>query len=397
MTSAQPPGSKATRFETSKGISIATSFDSMGLKEDLLRGIYAYNFERPSAIQQRAILPIISKRDVIAQAQSGTGKTGTLGISILQRIDTATRETQALVLSPTRELATQTQGVIAALGDYMSVTCHACIGGTRMGDDVRKLEQGQHVVSGTPGRVYDMLKRRVLRARHVRMLVLDEADQLLDAGFKDQIYDIYRHLPPSTQVVLLSATLPHDVLELTQKFMTDPLRILVKRDELTLEGISQFFVNVEKEDWKFETLCDLYDSLTITQAVIFCNTRAKVDWLTRQMEDANFTVAAMHGDMLQKERDAIMTKFRQGVSRVLITTDIWARGIDVQQVSLVINYDMCTNRENYIHRIGRSGRFGRKGVAINFVTADDIKLLRDIEQYYGTQIDEMPMNVADLM
>ncbi|KAJ2070984.1 RNA helicase, partial [Coemansia sp. S142-1] len=275
-----PPGSKATRFETSRGISVAASFDEMGLKEDLLRGIYAYNFERPSAIQQRAIMPIISKRDVIAQAQSGTGKTGTLGISILQRIDTALRETQALVLSPTRELATQTQGVIAALGDYMSVQCHACIGGTRMGDDIRKLEHGQHVVSGTPGRVYDMLKRRVLRTRHVKMLVLDEADQLLDRGFKDQIYDIYRHMPPGTQVVLLSATLPHDVLDLTQKFMTEPLRILVKRDELTLEGISQFFVNVEKEDWKFETLCDLYDSLTITQAVIFCNTRAKVDWLT---------------------------------------------------------------------------------------------------------------------
>ncbi|KAI8321525.1 ATP-dependent RNA helicase FAL1 [Martensiomyces pterosporus] len=388
---------KDVRFETSKGIKVVSTFDDMGLKEDLLRGIYAYNFERPSAIQQRAIMPIISGRDVIAQAQSGTGKTGTLGISILQRIDTSLRETQALVLSPTRELATQTQGVILALGDYMSVQCHACIGGTKMGDDIRKLEHGQHVVSGTPGRVYDMLKRRVLRARNMKMLVLDEADQLLDRGFKDQIYDIYRHLPPSTQVVLLSATLPHDVLELTQKFMTEPMRILVKRDELTLEGISQFFVNVEKEDWKFETLCDLYDSLTITQAVIFCNTRSKVDWLTRQMEDANFTVASMHGEMLQKERDAIMTKFRQGSSRVLITTDIWARGIDVQQVSLVINYDMCTNRENYIHRIGRSGRFGRKGVAINFVTSDDVKLLRDIEQYYGTQIDEMPMNVTDLL
>ncbi|KAJ2658710.1 RNA helicase [Coemansia sp. RSA 1199] len=384
-------------FKTSKDIKPVTSFDDMGLKEDLLRGIYAYNFERPSAIQQRAIMPITGGRDVIAQAQSGTGKTGTLGISILQRIETKVRETQALVLSPTRELATQTQGVISALGDYMSVQCHACIGGTKMSDDIRKLEHGQHVVSGTPGRVFDMLKRRVLRTQQMKLLVLDEADQLLDRGFKDQIYDIYRHLPPSTQVVILSATLPHDVLELTQKFMSDPLRILVKRDELTLEGISQFFVNVDQEDWKFETLCDLYDSLTITQAVIFCNTRAKVDWLTKQMEDANFTVAAMHGEMLQKERDAVMTKFRQGTSRVLITTDIWARGIDVQQVSLVINYDMCTDRENYIHRIGRSGRFGRKGVAINFVTSSDVKLLRDIEQYYGTQIDEMPMNFTDLI
>ncbi|PWA01490.1 hypothetical protein BB558_002417 [Smittium angustum] len=369
-------------FETSKGIKPISSFEDLNLKEDLLRGIYAYNFEKPSAIQQRAIQPIIKERDVIAQAQSGTGKTGTLAISILQRIETGNRETQALVLSPTRELATQTQSVILALGDYMNVQCHACIGGTNVGEDIRKLEYGQHVVSGTPGRVFDMIRRKSLRTRNMKMLILDEADQLLDMGFKAQIYDIYRHLPPTTQVVLLSATLPHDVLELTEKFMSDPIRILVKRDELTLEGISQFFVAVEKEDWKFETLCDLYDSLTITQAVIFCNTRAKVDWLSNQMKDSNFTVSSMHGEMSQKERDTVMQEFRQGSSRVLITTDIWARGIDVQQVSLVINYDLPTNRENYIHRIGRSGRFGRKGVAINFVTNEDIKLLHDIEQYY---------------
>jgi ATP-dependent RNA helicase len=229
------------------------------------------------------------------------------------------------------------------------------------------------------------------------MLVLDEADELLNKGFKDQIYDVYRYLPPATQVVLLSATLPYDVLEMTTKFMTDPIRILVKRDELTLEGIKQFFVAVEKEDWKFDTLCDLYDTLTITQAVIFCNTRRKVDWLTEKMRASNFTVSSMHGEMVQKERDAIMAEFRGGTSRVLITTDVWARGIDVQQVSLVINYDLPANRENYIHRIGRSGRFGRKGVAINFVTVDDVRILRDIEQFYGTQIDEMPVNAAELI
>lgn len=229
------------------------------------------------------------------------------------------------------------------------------------------------------------------------MLILDEADELLNKGFKDQIYDVYRYLPPATQVVLLSATLPYDVLEMTTKFMTDPIRILVKRDELTLEGIKQFFVAVEKEDWKFDTLCDLYDTLTITQAVIFCNTRRKVDWLTEKMRAASFTVSSMHGEMPQKERDAIMTEFRGGSSRVLITTDVWARGIDVQQVSLVINYDLPANRENYIHRIGRSGRFGRKGVAINFVTVDDVRILRDIEQFYSTQIDEMPVNAAELI
>lgn len=373
------------------------SFDDMGLKEDLVRGIYAYNFEKPSAIQQRAIGPIIKGRDVIAQAQSGTGKTATFSISALQSIDTALRETQALILSPTRELACQIQSVVLALGDYMNVQCHACIGGTSISEDIRKLDYGQHIVSGTPGRVFDMIQRKNLRTRHIKMLILDEADEMLSKGFKEQIYDVYRYLPPGVQVVILSATLPHDVLELTSKFMTDPIRILVKRDELTLEGIKQFFVAVEKEEWKFDTLCDLYDTLTITQAVMFCNTRKKVDWLTEQMRASNFTVASMHGEMPQKERDAIMQEFRQGTSRVLITTDIWARGIDVQQVSLVINYDLPINRENYIHRIGRSGRFGRKGVAINFVKNEDVKILRDIEQYYSTQIDEMPMNVVDLI
>ncbi|KAJ3215618.1 RNA helicase [Dinochytrium kinnereticum] len=384
-------------FETSGDVKVVATFDQMGLKEDLLRGVYAYNFEKPSAIQQRAIGPITKGRDVIAQAQSGTGKTATFSISVLQSINTTSRETQALILSPTRELATQIQSVVLALGDYMNVQCHACIGGTSIGEDIRKLDFGQHVVSGTPGRVFDMIKRRHLRTQHIKMLVLDEADEMLSRGFKEQIYDVYRYLPPSTQVVLLSATLPHDVLEMTTKFMTDPIRILVKRDELTLEGIKQFFVAVEKEDWKFDTLCDLYDTLTITQAVIFCNTRKKVDWLTEKMREANFTVSSMHGEMPQKERDAIMQEFRQGASRVLITTDVWARGIDVQQVSLVINYDLPNNRENYIHRIGRSGRFGRKGVAINFVKTEDIKILRDIEQYYSTQIDEMPMNVTDLI
>ena len=242
-----------------------------------------------------------------------------------------------------------------------------------------------------------MIKRRNLRTRAIKMLVIDEADEMLSQGFKEQIYDIYRYLPPACQVILISATLPNEILEMTSKFMTDPVRILVKRDELTLEGIKQFFVAVEREEWKFDTLCDLYDTLTITQAVIFCNTKKKVDWLTNKMRQANFTVSAMHGDMPQKERDAIMAEFRAGDSRVLIATDIWGRGIDVQQVSLVICYDLPTNRELYIHRIGRSGRFGRKGVAINFVKSDDIRILRDIEQYYSTQIDEMPMNVADMI
>ena len=384
-------------FDTSKGVKVVSTFDSMGIREDLLRGLYSYGFEKPSAIQQRAIVPITSGRDVIAQAQSGTGKTSMISLALCQMLDTNTREIQALVLSPTRELATQTEKTALALGNFMNVQVHACIGGRSIGDDIRKLDHGVHIVSGTPGRVFDMIKRRNLRTRNIKALILDEADEMLNKGFKEQIYDVYRYLPPETQVVLVSATLPQEVLEMSTKFMTDPIRILVKRDELTLEGIKQFFVAVEKEEWKFDTLCDLYDTLTITQAVIFCNTKRKVDWLTDKMRQNNFTVSSMHGDMPQKERDAIMGEFRGGTTRVLITTDVWARGIDVQQVSLVINYDLPNNRENYIHRIGRSGRYGRKGVAINFVKADDVRILRDIEQYYSTQIDDMPMNVADLI
>ncbi|CAJ0918347.1 6093_t:CDS:2 [Entrophospora sp. SA101] len=301
---------------TSNWEEIVDNFDSMNLKPDLLR-----------AIQQRAILPVIKGHDVLAQAQSGTGKTATFSISILQKLDTAISHCQALILAPTP-----------------------------------------------------------LKTDHIKMFVLDEADEMLSRGFKEQIYDVFQLLPPSTQVVLLSATMPSDVLEVTTKFMRDPVRILVKRDELTLEGIKQFYIAVEKEEWKLDTLCDLYETVTITQAIIFCNTRRKVDWLTDKLHSREFTVSAMHGDMEQAQRDVIMKEFRSGSSRVLIATDILARGIDVQQVSL-----------NYIHRIGRGGRFGRKGVAINFVTSEDVRMLRDIEQFYNTQIDEMPMNVADLI
>ena len=321
------------------------SFDAMDLREDLLRGIYAYGFEKPSAIQQRAIKPMLLGRDVIAQAQSGTGKTATFAVGILQQVDTSLSACQALVLAPTRELAQQIVKVIVALGDFMSVRTHACVGGTAVRDDIRTLQQGVHVVVGTPGRVYDMINRRALGLNDVRLFALDEADEMLSRGFKDQIYDVFKFLPEQVRVALFSATMPLEILEITSRFMQDPIRILVKRDELTLEGIKQFYIAVEKEEWKLDTLCDLYETLTITQAIIYCNTRRKVDWLTDRMSEKDFTVSSMHGDMDQRERDIIMREFRSGSSRVLITTDLLARGIDVQQVSLVINYDLPTNRE----------------------------------------------------
>lgn len=373
------------------------SFDDMQLKELLLRGIYAYGFEKPSKIQQRGIMPILAGHDTIAQAQSGTGKTATFSIATLQSIDTNINVTQALILAPTRELAQQSQKVVRALGDFLQVSSHACVGGTLVRDDIRSLRDGVQVVVGTPGRVQHMINSEALRLDAVKLFILDEADEMLSRGFKDQIYEIFQRLSSDIQVCLFSATMPDEILEISQRFMRNPVRILVKRDEVTLEGIKQFYVAVDKETWKLETLCDLYETLTITQAIIYCNLKKKVDWLKDKMGQRDFTVSSMHGDMTGPERELIMKEFRSGSSRVLITTDLLARGIDVQQVSLVINFDMPGNRENYIHRIGRSGRFGKKGVAINLVAKEDVAALRGIEEYYNTHIEEMPMNVAELL
>lgn len=381
--------------KSSRNIKVHSTFESMKLKPELLKGIYSYGFEAPSAIQSRAIMQIISGKDTIAQAQSGTGKTATFSVGMLQALEPKVRQTQALVLSPTRELATQINNVIMNLGNYMNIHTHACTGGKQVGEDTKKLGQGQHIVSGTPGRVLDVIKRRHLQTRNVKMLVLDEADELMTKGFKEQIYEIYRQLPLTVQVVVVSATLTREVLEMTSKFTTDPVRILVKREDVTLEGIKQYYIQCEKEEWKFDTLCDLYDNLTITQAVIFCNTKMKVTWLAEQLRKANFAVVAMHGDMKQEERDLIMNDFRSGNSRVLISTDVWARGIDVQQVSLVINYDLPLDKENYVHRIGRSGRFGRRGKAINLLTKEDREEFKDLQRYYKIKIREMPMDFND--
>jgi len=376
---------------------VVDSFDDLDLQEGLLRGIYSYGFEKPSAIQQRAIRPVLEGRDTIGQAQSGTGKTATFVIGSLHRIDFGLKACQSLILAPTRELASQIHKVVLALGDYLKVKAHICIGGTSVRDDIDTLRDGQHVVVGTPGRVFDMVSKRHLRIDDLLTFTLDEADEMLSRGFKDQIYDIFKTLPPNVQVCLFSATMPPEILDMTTKFMRDAVRILVKKDELTLEGIRQFYVAIEKEEWKLDTLCDLYETLTITQAIIYCNTRRKVDFLADQMAKRDFTISTMHAELDQKERDLIMREFRSGSSRVLISTDLLARGIDVQQVSLVINFDLPSNLENYLHRIGRSGRFGRKGVAINFVTNNDVRVMKDIEKYYHTQIEEMPMDIADMI
>jgi translation initiation factor 4A len=388
-------GTTSTEIVSNWDESVET-FDALELKGELIRGIYGYGFEKPSIIQQKGILPILKGKDTIAQAQSGTGKTATFAISILQVIDHMSQNCQALVLAPTRELAQQIQRVMKALGEYLNVSVHVCTGGTNIGEDIKILKEGVQVVVGTPGRVNDMLKKGYLRSEYLKLFVLDEADEMLGRGFKDQINEIFQKIPGDIQIALFSATMPTEILEMTKTFMREPARILVKNEQLTLDGIKQYFIAIDKEEWKYDTLVELYNNIEIQQCIIYCNTKKRVDDLSAKMKEKNFTVSSMHGDMDQNERDKIMREFRTGSSRVLITTDLLARGIDIQQVSLVINYDLPTSREKYIHRIGRSGRFGRKGVAVNFVTPADSKFLQETEKFYNTEINEMPLDLTTL-
>jgi len=371
-------------------VKIFPSFDDMDLKDNLLRSIYGYGFEKPSAIQQRAIVPLYKGGDVLAQAQSGTGKTATFSIGILQKV----RDDpvcQAIILAPTRELAKQIHSVINELSKYMEVNAYLCIGGQSVSDDIHELRNGGYqIVVGTPGRILDMMRREAIRADDLHILVLDEADEMLTRGFKEEIYNIFQQIPENVQVGLFSATLPPDTLDISKKFLRNPTRILVKKEGLTLDGIKQFYLMIEKDEWKFEALCELYDQMNVGQSIVYCNKKQRVEELATALIENDFQVAYIHGEMNQEERNRIMKGFRASESRVLITTDLLARGIDVQGVNVVINFDIPFKRENYIHRIGRSGRYGRKGVSLNFVTPRDAEQLENIENYYSTSITELP-------
>ncbi|CAF3657588.1 unnamed protein product [Adineta steineri] len=369
----------------------------MDLCEPLLRGISSYGTENPTDIQKRALKPCISGYDVIAQAPSCKGKTTMFIIAILQKLNVNCKDCQALILVPSRELAQGIRAVVLALGDYMNVTCHACIGGTHIREDMKRLEAGVQVVVGTPGRIYDMLKTSVLRSENIEMFVLDNVDELLSRGFKDQVYDVLTMLSRTIQGIIVSATMSSELLEIAAKFMNDPVKILTKREEYSLESIRQFYVDVEREDWKLDTLYDLLDILSIPQAVIFCNELRTVTWLTEKLRAHNITVSTVYYDMDAQQCNDAIKEFRVGSSRILLRTDTLKVDIDIAQFYLVINYDLPNDCQIYINRIGRSGKFGRKSVAINFITKDEQRTLHDIEQYYNTKIEELPMNIADLI
>lgn len=373
-------------------------FDDMELDELLLMGIYAHGFEIPSAIQKRAIIPFKSGRNVIAQAQSGTGKTGAFTISVLSRINTNINECQAVIIAPTRELAIQIHSVMTSIGKKMLAICHLSVGGTSSVEDEKNLRNGVHIVIGTPGRIYDMMKKGAINGEKVKMIILDEADEMLaKEGFQDIVYDILCEFNRNIlQVGLFSATMPPGLLTLANKFVENPVKIIVKNEELTLEGILQYYIDLEEDMHKMETICDLYKEMTMGSCVIFCNSQKRVDFLTESLRRKDFSVESIHGSMDPKERTRIMNKFRTGGCNLLITTDLLARGIDVQHVGIVINHDLPKNIENYLHRIGRSGRYGRKGLAINFVTSKDHHQLVEIEKFYNTQICELPSNINKL-
>ena len=373
------------------------SFDQLNIKEDLLRGIYSYGFEKPSIIQHKAIPILTSGKDLIAQAQSGTGKTGAFSIGSLNIIDKSINDNQLLILAPTRELADQIYTVINELSAYMKISSYRVVGGTRVSECIEGLKKKPQVIVGTPGRVLDMIQKKYIFTNTIKTLIMDEADEMLSQGFQELVHSIFSYIPKETQVGLFSSTFPDELITLSDKFMNNPERILVDKEDLTLEGITQYYINVKHHQWKYDVLTDIYNTINIAQCIIYINSKNRLNEIHSALLNDNFPVGMIHGGLAMEDRRNIMDKFRQGDIRILLTTDLLSRGIDVQQLSLVINYDIPIQKETYIHRIGRSGRYGRKGVAINFITDREVVELNELQTFYNTKIEEMPSNIGEII
>ena len=370
-------------------------WDELNIDENILRGIYAYGLEEPSPIQKKAILPIVDGKDVIGQAQSGTGKTATFCIGSLTKIDLNLNATQIMILCPTRELASQILDVYLNIGNFMkNLTYKLLVGGTSISSDLHELKQNPKVIIGTPGRICDMIRRKSLETSKLKLVILDEADEMFSKGFIEQIMNIFLLIKAEPQVGIFSATLPTNIDELTSQIAKNPINILVKPESLTLEGIKQFFVPVDDDKMKFDTLIDIYSSVSLTQSIIYCNSVKRVEELQLSLQYYNFNASIIHSNMSKEERNKSFNDFKKGKSRILISTNITARGIDIQQVGLVLNFDLPRDTHTYLHRIGRSGRWGRKGMGINFISRRDIFKIKEIEQYYHTQIDPLPEDFA---
>ena len=388
MSNQEGSSERITEFE---------AWDDADLKPGLLRSIFAYGFEAPSPIQKRAVLPIVHGKDVIAQAQSGTGKTGAFTIGTIESIDVTKQETQAMIMSPTRELSRQIHDVLTSLSVYVKgFTSRLLVGGTSADGDASSLRSGApHVIVGCPGRIQDMMRRQHIDPQTLKLMVLDEADEMLSVGFKEQIYNIFQYLSNDVQVALFSATLPPELRSLTDRFMRDPVSILVKSEALTLEGIAQHRVAVEDDQSKYNVLKDLYKTISMSQCIIYCNSVKRVMSLYDAMRADDYPVCCIHSSMERDQRQEAYSQFKSGMHRVLISSNVTARGIDIQQVSTVINFDIPKDIHTYLHRIGRSGRWGRKGLGINFASKRDWRKLKEIEQFYNTEITDLPASLVE--
>lgn len=386
----QPP--KDTRYKTedvtqTKG----RDFEDFFLKRELLMGIFEKGFEKPSPIQEEAIPIILQNRNVLARAKNGTGKTAAYIIPCLEKIDTTKNFIQVLILLPTRELALQTSAIVKEIGKHMGLECMVTTGGTSLKDDIMRLYNTIHMIVATPGRILDLASKKVADLSKCRTIIMDEADKLLSPEFQPVLEEIIGLCDKSHQICLFSATFPVTVKGFCQKFVPNPYSINLM-EELTLRGITQFYAYVEERQ-KVHCLNTLFSKLEINQSIIFCNSVNRVELLAKKITELGYSCFYIHAKMQQANRNRVFHEFRNGATRHLVTSDLFTRGIDIQSVNVVINFDFPKNSETYLHRIGRSGRFGHLGLAVNLITYDDRHALRRVEQELGTEIRPIPANI----
>lgn len=361
-------------------------FEELSLSDEIKKSLTAMNFEDMTQIQEKTIPEILNGTDVIGQSQTGTGKTAAFGIPAVEKVDVLKKDVQILILCPTRELATQIQGVIRQISRFKKgLRSIAIYGGDSIERQIRDLKKGVHIVVGTPGRVMDHMRKGTLKLDNIKMIVLDEADEMLNMGFEEDIQTILKDITYTHQTLLFSATMPKRILELTKKYQNHPLHIKIKSQTLTVENIKQVYYDT-KVKMKPELLKRLLKIEQPTSAVIFCNTKKKVDDLIEMLKSDNFVAEALHGDIRQSTRERIMKRFKNGQINILVATDVAARGIDVNNLDMVFNYDLPQEHEYYVHRIGRTGRNGKNGKAISFVVGKEIRELHEIEKYAKTKI-----------
>lgn len=373
------------------------SFGDIHLNKQVLQALSEMGFEEPSPIQKEAIPLALEGLDLIGQAQTGTGKTAAFGIPVTEKVNPKFQAVQAIVITPTRELAVQVSEEIGKIGKYRHIKPLPIYGGQSIDRQIRALRYGCQVVVGTPGRLLDHLNRGTLRLQYVKIVILDEADEMLDMGFIDDIESILKQVPAEErQVMLFSATMPLEIRKLAQRYMKSPRMIAISRDELTVPLIEQVFYET-REKIKVDALCRIIDMGDIGQGIIFCRTKRGVDELVAALEARGYFADALHGDLSQQQRDRVMKKFRDGKTELLVATDVAARGLDIDNVTHVINFDIPQDPEAYVHRIGRTGRAGRKGLAITLISPKEYRQLRLIEQLIKTRIrrQELP-SLADI-